>query len=149
MKLENEIKQSKPLDVRVKALLEILFTASYINNKHSKYLNPYKISPQQYNILRILRGTYPDKLNVQTIKSRMVERTPNTTRMIDKLYDNGYVERERSEKDRRMVFVRITDKGLNVMSQVDKIHPDFLKFTNNLSEDELAQVVDLLEKLRE
>ena len=149
MKLENEIKQTKPIDIRVKALLEILFTASYINNKHSKYLQPYKISPQQYNILRILRGVYPNQLNVMTIKSRMVEKTPNTTRMVDKLFDNGYVDRERSEKDRRMVFVKITDKGLDIMSKIDEIHPDFLKFTYNLDNDETKSIIELLEKLRE
>ncbi|MGK7396928.1 MAG: MarR family transcriptional regulator [Candidatus Cyclobacteriaceae bacterium M3_2C_046] len=149
MKLEKEIKSKDIENIRVKALLEILFTASFINNKHSKFLQPFKISPQQYNILRILRGSFPEKINIQTIKERMLEKTPNTTRMIDKLYDNQYVERERSEEDRRMVFVRISPKGLHIMSEIDKIHPEYLKFTYKWSDQDAFLVSDLMEKLRE
>jgi MarR family transcriptional regulator, 2-MHQ and catechol-resistance regulon repressor len=149
MKLELEIKTKEIKDIRLKALLQILFTASYINNKHSKVLRPFKISPQQYNILRILRGSHPDYLHIQSIKERMLEKTPNTTRMIDKLLLNGYIERERGESDRRMVLVKINQKGLGIMSQIDKIHPDFLKFTHNLSDQEAENLSDLLEKLRE
>lgn len=148
MKLEKEIKSKEIQDIRIRALLEILFTASFINNKHSKYLEPFKISPQQYNILRILRGSYPEKLNIQTIRKRMLEKTPNTTRMIDKLYLNQYIERERSENDRRMVFVRINEKGLKIMDEIDKIHPEYLEFTHKWSDQEALQISDLLEKLR-
>ena len=136
MKLEKEIKSKEIQDIRIRALLEILFTASFINNKHSKYLEPFKISPQQYNILRILRGSYPEKLNIQTIRKRMLEKTPNTTRMIDKLYLNQYIERERSEK------------GLKIMDEIDKIHPEYLEFTHKWSDQEAIQVSSLLEKLR-
>lgn len=149
MKLEKAIQSKEIKDVRLKAYLEILFTAAFLNNKHSKILKPFKISPQQYNILRILRGSYPKYLHIQSIKERMLEKTPNTTRMIDKLFLHGYIERERGEEDRRKVHVRINDIGLSVMAEIDKIHPEFLKFTYNLSDAEAIMLSDLLEKLRD
>jgi MarR family transcriptional regulator, 2-MHQ and catechol-resistance regulon repressor len=149
MKLEIEIKTKEIKDIRLKALLQILFTAGYINNKHSKVLRPFLISPQQYNILRILRGSHPKYLHIQSIKERMLEKTPNTTRMIDKLLLNGYIERERGESDRRKVLVKITEKGLEIMAKIDIIHIDFLKFTYNLTDPEAITISDLLEKLRD
>jgi DNA-binding MarR family transcriptional regulator len=149
MKLEVEIKTKEIKDIRLKGVLEILFTASYINNKHQKYLKPFNISPQQYNILRILRGSHPNALHMQSIKERMLEKTPNTTRMIDKLEASGYIDRERSLKDRRKIYVKINEKGLNVMHKVDLIHPEFMAFTHYLNDEETLDLINLLEKLRE
>lgn len=148
MKLEEEIKSKAIRDDRLKAYLEILFTASFLNNKHSKILKPFRISPQQYNILRILRGSYPGSLNIHSIKTRMLEKTPNTTRMIDKLHANGYIQRERGQNDRRQVLVKISDKGLHIMTEIDRKNPEFLKFMYNLTDSEAAGMCELLEKLR-
>jgi len=149
MKLELEIKTKEIKDNRLRAVLEILFTASYINNKHIKYLRPFNLSPPQYNILRILRGSYPNHLHIQSIKKRMLEKMPHTTRMIDKLFENGYIERERREDDRRKIYIIITKKGLEVMSHIDQIHPEFMQFTHNLSDKEANELANLLEKLRD
>jgi MarR family transcriptional regulator, 2-MHQ and catechol-resistance regulon repressor len=149
MKLEVEIKSKEIKDIRLKALLQILFTAALINNKHAKVLLPYKISPQQYNILRILRGSHPNSIHIQSIKERMLEKTPHTTRMIDKLLLNQYIERERGESDRRKVLVKISEKGLGIMDKIDLVHLDFMKFTHNLNDLEANSLSDLLEKLRE
>lgn len=135
-------------DHRLKAVLEILHTASVIDNLHLRYLKPYNLSVQQYNILRILRGSYPNSLTVQLIKERMVDLTPNTTRMVDKLLVQKLVTRMRSNKDRRKVFVRITAKGLEVMEKLDVVHQEFLRFTEMLSLDESDHLSNLLEKLR-
>lgn len=149
MKLEEALKMKSFPDRRLKAVLEILHTASLIDNLHLKYLKRFNISVQQYNILRILRGSHPQSLTVQSIKERMVDRTPNTTRMVDKLLAQNLVTRMRSSKDRRKVFVKITAKGLDTMTHVDIVRRDFLKFTENLSIEEANQLSDLLEKLRE
>jgi MarR family transcriptional regulator, 2-MHQ and catechol-resistance regulon repressor len=136
-------------DLRLKILLEILQTASLINNLHLKYLTPFNLSVQQYNILRILRNVYPGSLTIQSIKEQMIDRTPNTTRMVDKLLLQKFVTRIRSVKDRRKVFVKITASGLEIMGQTDVNLQDFLKITNNLSAAETNQLSGLLGKLRE
>ncbi len=148
MKLEDALKMKSIPDHRLKAVLEILHTASVIDNLHLRYLKPYNLSVQQYNILRILRGSYPNSLTVQLIKERMVDLTPNTTRMVDKLLVQKLVTRMRSNKDRRKVFVRITAKGLEVMEKLDVVHQEFLRFTEMLSLDESDHLSNLLEKLR-
>ena len=149
MRLEDEIKMKSIDNPRLKAVLEILFTSSYINNKHLKYLKPFGLSPQQYNILRILRGSHPKKLTIMDVKSRMLDKMPNTTRLVDKLEKCGCAERERSSKDRRKIFVGITKQGLDVMSQMDVAHLEFMKFTENLNEEEALELSSLIEKLRE
>ena len=149
MKLEKEIRTKNIPDERVKAVLEILFTASYINHKHSLHLKPFNMSPQQYNIMRILRGAYPGELSMNQIVNRMLEKSPHSTRMIDKLCANGYAERRRSNSDRRKIYVKISDHGLKIMKELDAIHPEFMQFTHNLTTDEANLLSDLLEKLRD
>jgi MarR family 2-MHQ and catechol resistance regulon transcriptional repressor len=94
---------SKFVSNKLKALINIKYTANWLNSKENDFFKPYGISPQQYNILRILRGA-KDKIKVQIVKDRMIERAPNATRLMDKLCDKGLIERERCEHDRRVVF---------------------------------------------
>ena len=154
MKFETAInKEPKKIilndDLRLKILLEVLQTASLINNLHLKYLKPFNLSVQQYNIIRILRNEYPGSLTIQAVKEQMVDRTPNTTRMVDKLLSQKFVTRIRSVKDRRKVFVKITPVGLEIMGKIDVILQDFLKITNSLSAEEINQLSGLLGKLKE
>lgn len=148
MELQEAIKMRKLEDVHLKAYLEILFTASFLNNQHSKLLIPYNISPQQYTILRILRDVYPQFLHIQSIRSRMLMQAPNTTRLIDKLISNGYVVRERRSDDRRKVYVRITDAGIRIMHEIDAIQPDFLQFMHGLSDEDARQLSCYLKRIR-
>ena len=136
-------------ELRLKTVLEILQTASIINNLHLKYLKPFNLSVQQYNILRILRNASPGSLTIQSIKEQMVDRTPNTTRMVDKLLAQKFVTRIRSVKDRRKVYVKITPSGLEIMAKIDVILKDFLQFTNNITALESSQLSGILKKLRE
>ena len=127
---------------------EILQTASEINNLHLKYLKPFHLSVQQYQILHILRSAYPDSLTVQSLKANMVDKTPNLTRMVDKLLAQKMVSRVRSNKDRRKVYIRITEKGIEFMTRIDFAQKDFLKLTDKLTLDETGQLTSLLHKLR-
>lgn len=137
--------QSKFPNNKIKALLNIKYTANWINSKQIAFFKPFGISPQQYNILRILRGA-DDKLKAQTIKERMVERAPNATRLMDKLCDKQLTTRERCEHDRRVVYVNITEKGLALLNDIDsKIDSNPLK---NLTVTEAQQLSDLLDKIR-
>ena len=91
---------SKFISNKVKALINIKYTANWLNSKENEFFKPYLISPQQYNILRILRGA-KDRIKVQIVKDRMIERAPNATRLMDKLCDKNLIERARCEHDRR------------------------------------------------
>jgi MarR family 2-MHQ and catechol resistance regulon transcriptional repressor len=130
---------------KVKALLNIIYTANWIANCQNEFFKDFGISPQQYNILRILRGA-GGPLKVQTIKDRMLERSPNATRLMDKLCAKNYIERLPSEDDRRVVKVAITKDGLALLKSIpNNLNKDLLK---NISEEEAKQLSDLLDKIR-
>jgi len=130
---------------RIKAMLNILYTAGWISNKQNEFFKSYGISPQQYNILRILNGA-DDPLNVQVIKERMIERSPNATRLMDKLCAKQYIDRLPCEHDRRVVKIAITEKGKELLKAIpNNFNKDILK---NLSEEEAEKLSDLLDKMR-
>lgn len=130
---------------KVKALINIKYTANWLSSKETEFFKPFGISPQQYNILRILRGAAAP-IKVQLIKERMIERAPNATRLMDKLCDKKLIERERCEEDRRVVYINISDVGLKLLSKIDKQNNK--SFLNNLSEEEAKTLSDLLDKIR-
>ena len=130
---------------KVKALLNIIYTANWINNQQITFFKPFGISPQQYNILRILKGA-DEAIKVQIIKDRMIERSPNATRLMDKLCAKQLIWRIACPDDRRVVHIKITKKGLSLLDKISKqMHLDFLK---NLNEKEAGQLSDLLDKIR-
>ena len=130
---------------RIKAMLNILYTAGWISNKQNEFFKPYGISPQQYNILRILKGA-DEPLNVQVIKERMIERSPNATRLMDKLCAKNYIERLACDHDRRVVKIAITEKGKELLNAIPKnFNKDILK---NLREEEAEKLSELLDKMR-
>ena len=108
--LAKDINSTFPSE-HVKAIINIKYTANWIENKSNHVLKPFKISVQQYTILRILRGA-KEKVTVQTVKDRMIEKSPNTTRLMDKLCAKNLMERVRCENDRRVVYVQIASLGL-------------------------------------
>lgn len=130
---------------KVKALINIKYTANWLNSRENDFFKPYLISPQQYNILRILRGA-KDEIKVQIVKDRMIERAPNATRLMDKLCDKKLIERARCEHDRRVVYVKITKFGLELLSQIDT--DNNLSFLENITEEEAVVLSNLLDKIR-
>jgi MarR family 2-MHQ and catechol resistance regulon transcriptional repressor len=137
--------KSKFISNKVKALINIKYTSNWLSSRENEFFKPYGISPQQYNILRILRGS-KDKIKVQIVKDRMIERAPNATRLMDKLCDKNLIERERCEHDRRVVYVKISEVGLDLLSTIDNIKN--VSFLDNLSEEEAATLSNLLDKIR-
>lgn len=130
----------------IKAVLNITYTANHLKQIGEKQFAPYGISPQQYNVLRILRGA-KTAITVNTVKSRMVEKTPNTTRLMDKLCSKSLIERSRSETDRRTVYVKITPEGLDLLNQIS-IPNNQLDFSKTITEAEAKTLNDILDKLR-
>lgn len=137
--------KSKFKNHKVKALINIKYTANWLYSKEIEYFKPHGISPQQYNILRILRGA-GEPTKVQIIKERMIERAPNATRLMDKLCDKKLIERTRCDHDRRVVFINISAKGLELLEEID-VDTD-IKFMDNLNEKEAEILSDLLDKIR-
>ena len=136
---------SKFANNRVKALLNILYTANWISGFQNEFFKPYGISPQQYNILRILKGAN-EPLNVQIIKDRIIERSPNATRLMDKLCAKQFIERLPCKHDRRVVKIAITEKGKELLASIpENLNKDL---TKNLDEEEAEQLSNLLDKMR-
>ena len=136
---------SKFKSTKVKALLNIIYTANWIGSQQNAFFKPYGLSPQQYNILRILRGA-GEPLKVQTIKERMIERAPNATRLMDKLCAKELIDRIACPDDRRVVHINITTAGLKLLATIDKeLKQDYIE---NLTDDEATHLSDLLDKIR-
>jgi DNA-binding MarR family transcriptional regulator len=129
----------------VKALINIKYTASWIENRSNTILKPFQISVQQYNILRILRGA-KEQVTVQTVKDRMIEKSPNATRLMDKLCAKNLIERIRCENDRRVVYIKIADQGLKLLNEIKM--DDTVELMNKLSEEELVLLNSLLDRIR-
>lgn len=136
---------SKFASAKVKALLNIIYTANWISSIQNEFFKPFGISPQQFNILRILRGA-GEPLKVQTIKERMLERAPNATRLMDKLCDKGLINRLPCPGDRRVVHIEITNAGLSLLKDIDANHKNDL--LDNLSDEEAEVLSNLLDKIR-
>ncbi|NVK51655.1 MAG: MarR family transcriptional regulator [Flavobacteriaceae bacterium] len=130
---------------KVKALINIKYTANWLYSKEIEYFKPYGISPQQYNILRILRGA-GKQLTVQTIKDRMIERAPNVTRLMDKLCAKSLIERVRCDHDRRVVYISISKNGLALLKKIDSVFD--IDFIDKISEEEAEVLSNLLDKIR-
>ncbi len=151
MQLEAELKSSKPLPPHQRAFLNILFTASWLDCYINRCLRPFGITHPQYNILRILNGSYPKSLSVLDIKSRMIDRSSNVSRLVDKLYKGGYVQRSESRRDRRVTMVAISPAGKQLLEQIHATgfaDPKQMP-GKNLNELEARELADLLDKFRE
>jgi DNA-binding MarR family transcriptional regulator len=149
MEIGREIKQERFKNEHQKMLINIFFTSSWLSSKHSCTLKPYGISVQQYNILRILRGQHPNPVTINLLIDRMLDKNSNASRLVEKLRLKKLVERAVSLDDRRAVNVVITQKGLTLLTELDKQEELFLKDLKNLSAKEAELVSNLLDKLRD
>lgn len=148
MKIEEEIKQTKPFaNPQTKALVNLSFTASWIEGEQAKFLKPFGISIQQYNILRILKGMRPKPATVKILIERMIDKNSNASRLVDKLLKKGLVERNACLQDRRRVDVVITEEGLKMINAVANAMTNS-PLLRHLDEDEASQLSDLLDKMR-
>lgn len=145
MSLENHVnaKFNSPIQ---KAIINIRFTSNWIGNYHNKQLANYGLTLPQFNILRILRGAR-DPLSINLVRDRMLEKSPNITRLVDKLLQKKMVTRDRDKQDKRVIMLKITDNGLAILEQLDKVFDD-INASTLLSEEEANQLNYLLDKLR-
>jgi len=150
MKLEEELKMKKFQNARQRALLNIIFTNYWLGDKQSEIVKKYDISEQQYNVLRILRGQKGNPINLIDIRERMLHKSSNVTRLVEKLRQKGLVERVLCEENRRKVEISVTNKGLKLLT---KMEPDMkknqLEIIGKITAKEANQLADLLDKIRE
>lgn len=130
---------------RVKAMLNIKYTANWLDNIGNEILKEFNISVQQYNILRILRGAGKE-ITVNTVKARMIQKSPNSTRLMDKLCQKNLIERRRCEHDRRLVYVAISSKGLKLLEaiKIDELQLEM----DAITEEEAKTLNEILDKIR-
>lgn len=148
MKIEDEIKQNRFHSEYQKLAINILFTNQWLTANTTKILKPFGISPQQYNVLRILKGQSPNAISVSNIMDRMIDKMSNTSRLVEKLRQKELIERVTCEKDRRQVDVKITKKGLELLEKVKTEMNAFKTISNNLTEKEAKTINELLDKMR-
>src|SRR3972149_154751 len=148
MKLEEEISQKAFRNNKHKAIVNIIFSYNWLLKNHFKLLKPYDLTIQQFNILRILRGQYPKPATVKLLKERMLDKMSDASRLVEKLRSNGLVDRKVSDKSRRNVDVLITQKGLDLLAEIDKKNSEFDQLIENLDTREAEQLNNLLDKLR-
>lgn len=150
MKIDQEI-QTEFKSAIHRAVVNIRYTSNVLASRQHKFMNKFGLSLPQFNILRILRGS-KKMISVNTIKERMVEKSPNTTRLMDKLLEKELILRERCEEDRRIVYVEISKKGLKLLSQIDNALCDEDKniemVPGSLSDEEADLLSNLLDKIR-
>lgn len=146
--LQKEILASKFENVFQQSLVNIIYTYHWNMQQVKEVLKPFDITAQQYNVLRILRGQYPSPATVNLIKSRILDKMSDTSRIIDRLIQKGFVKKTINSQDKRAVDVIINDKGLSLLKKLDQ-EVDFSKFISpNLTAAEATQLNLLLDKMR-
>lgn len=130
-------------------MTNLIYTSNWLQNINVNYLKPFGISPQQYNVLRILRGKN-DWMNMHDVKVLMIDKTPNTTRLSDKLLEKKLISRERCNSDRRVVYLKITNQGLQLLMEIDIIESqDPFDILHKFTDEEAKQFSELLDRLRD
>ena len=148
MALEDEIKQEKFNSDHQKASINILFTGSWLYNINASFLKRFGITPEQFNVLRILRGSFPRPMMLVEITERMIDKSSNCTRLVEKLKQKGLVNRITCENNRRQVDITITDKGQTLLKKIDASQSVWLEAMEKISKAEAKELNRILDKLR-
>lgn len=148
MPLEEKIKQTKPFRSEwERAMVNVMYASMWLNEQFREHLEAFDITQQQYNVLRILRGQSPNAISTSDIRERMIDRAPDTSRIVDRLVAKELVEKHVCEIDKRRVDVRITPKGLALLTDIDNNERKMDSFTRRLTKTEAQQLNSLLDKL--
>lgn len=148
MKTIEEAIQSRFRNEKHKAIVNILYTAKYIESKIDSFIRPYQLSHQQYNILRIVRGAAGKPVSLKYIKERILDKMPDTSRIVDKLYQKELLKRVECPKDRRSVDITITEKGLELLAKMDENAKEMDNLLEVLEESQLQTLNYLLNLAR-
>lgn len=148
MNIHKDIQQRKFASSRHKALINVLFTYGWAIERIKKILSAHGITHQQFNILRILRGSYPIPLSTLQIRERMLDKMSDTSRIVDRMILKDLVQKTTSQKDHRLVDVVITEKGQWILKAIDEGPDLVLEVMRNISEEEAEQLSSILDHVR-
>ena len=147
MNVEAAIKTDKKIPLKSRTIIHMILVYNKINEQLTKALKPYEVSLQQFNVLRILRGRDGEPANLSTLNERMISKMSNTSRLVDKLLDKGFVKRFICASNRRKVEITITPKGEKILLEMDRlIEKTENELVGEFSTDELKELNYLLNK---
>jgi DNA-binding MarR family transcriptional regulator len=147
--IDDAIKSNHRMAISTKTVINIMYTSRIIEEAAAALLKPYDLTLQQYNVMRILRGQNGNPANLSTLQERMVDRSSNTTRLVDKLIKKELVKRNVCKQNRRKVEIFITEKGKNILKELDPItEQNNERILSSLSKNQLEELNMLLDELR-
>ncbi len=149
MKIEDEIKQSTFKSEYQKAYINLIYTSNFLQQAQAVLFKPFGVTLPQYNVLRILRGQHPKPATVNLLIDRMLDKTSNASRIVDKLETKELVTRKQCADDRRTVDVLITRKGLDLLDEMDKVEGGHFTGIINLSESDAKELNRILDQIRD
>jgi DNA-binding MarR family transcriptional regulator len=150
MSLETEIKQTRFQSEHQKAAINVLLTGNWLYNQNALFLKQHGLTPEQFNVLRILRGNHPKPMMLLEITERMIDKSSNCTRLVEKLRQKGWVKREICATNRRQVDIYITPKGLAVLAKIDAAvsQNPLQQLQTRLTKTEASELNKILDKIR-
>ncbi|TAE50306.1 MAG: MarR family transcriptional regulator [Bacteroidetes bacterium] len=149
MRIEEAIKQKNPFrSEHQRLVVNLFYTANWVQDQHKAMFKPYGVTSQQYNVLRILRGQYPNPISTSDIRERMLDKMSDVSRIVERLLKKKLLTRRVCKTDKRLVDVLITEDGLSLLTRMDTVMDVSDTHMLTLSEAEAQQLNDLLDKLR-
>jgi DNA-binding MarR family transcriptional regulator len=148
MGLEKDIKQQQFTSENQKLIINLVFTNNWLTEKIRDFLSTADITLQQFNILRILRGSHPQPLSTLTIRERMLDKMSDTSRIVDRLVLKGLVDKKTCPSDKRLVDISITKEGKKVLATIDQKEKEVMAVVANLNQEEMEILNGLLDKMR-
>lgn len=150
MGLEEDIKQERGFkSQQQKAMVNIIYTEGWIRNRLAETLKPHDLTSQQYNVLRILRGSNPEPLSTSCVRSRMLDKMSDVSRIVDRLFKKSLVSKQVCATDKRLVDVLITDDGLTLLDKIDGSMDGMDKLFVGITDEEAETLNTILDKIRD
>lgn len=132
-----------------KASINLIYTYGHLYNGYESFFKKYDLTSQQYNALRILRDFYPDPISTSTLRSQMLDKMSDTSRLVSRLQTKGLVSVNRNSSDMRLVNILISDKGMELLKHIDPTLVNLDALMTGLTQEEAMQLSGLLEKVRD
>ena len=145
-RIEDEISQTKFASARQKAVINLIYTSNWLQSRQQDFFKSYGITGQQFNILRILKGQFPKSISGTDIKSRMLDRNSDVSRLLDRLAGKNLITKNTCPNDKRAWDVLITETGLDLLKQISKTQKQ--DSILSLTDEEATALSDLLDKAR-
>ncbi len=149
MRFEDEIKTKQPIkNEKGKAVINTIYTGNLLTEMVVQDLKKYDINDQHFNVLRILKGRYPEAISPGDIKEVLLNKRGDLTRLLDKLDKKGWVKRTTNVENRRMVDVVLTAKGVKALDRINKDFVGAQALSDNITIAEAKELNRILDKLR-